>query len=209
VAKTFYSTTEIADLFKVNRVTVYRWVKKGKVCAYEIGKHIKIHASEVNKMFEDFGLSGDVLDDLCGQFENNCSGESRGSGAERPGVKKLVVAVDDDKAILACIEDMFEQTDLSKSCILKTFSDSVVAALSIGGMKPDLLLIDIIMSGLDGIELAVKVRSIFKDVKIVFITGYPGKDAAERVKEVGASDFLIKPISLDSLARVIKENLNL
>ncbi|KAF0123317.1 MAG: hypothetical protein FD151_332 [bacterium] len=52
----FYSTSEVADLFGVNRVTIYRWVKKGKVKAYKIGKHIKIPVSEVERLRREFGL---------------------------------------------------------------------------------------------------------------------------------------------------------
>ena len=45
MAKLFYSTSEVANLFRVNRVTIYRWVKNGKVKAYGIGKQLKIPLS--------------------------------------------------------------------------------------------------------------------------------------------------------------------
>jgi excisionase family DNA binding protein len=120
VTKTFYSTTELADLLKVNRVTVYRWVKEGKINAYGIGKHIKIHAAEVARLLCDFGLSGDVLDELCGGEENNFFDASVGP-PEKSKRKKLVVAVDDDEAILKCVRELFARDDLSAQCTLMTF----------------------------------------------------------------------------------------
>jgi len=209
VAKTFYSTTEVADLLKVNRVTVYRWVRDGKISAYGIGKHIKIHTSEVGRLLHDFGLSGDVLDELCGGEENNCfDASARFSEDDKTG-EKLVVAVDDDEAILDCIRELFAQGDLAKHCRLMTFSDSVEAALVIGGRKPDLLVLDVIMDHLNGIELAEKVRLIFEDVKIVFLSGYPGNGSAERIRRIHPVEFLVKPIDLAVLSGVIKRALAL
>ncbi|RJP56392.1 MAG: DNA-binding protein [Deltaproteobacteria bacterium] len=56
MSELFYSTSEVADLFGINRVTIYRWVKEGKVKAYKIGKHIKIPVSEVERLGREFGL---------------------------------------------------------------------------------------------------------------------------------------------------------
>ena len=56
MAKTFYSTSEVAKLFGINRVTIYRWAKKGSVKSYKIGKHLKIPAIEVDRLRREFGI---------------------------------------------------------------------------------------------------------------------------------------------------------
>ena len=56
MSELFYSTSAVADLFSVNRVTIYRWVKEGRVKAYHIGKHIKIPVSEVERLGREFGF---------------------------------------------------------------------------------------------------------------------------------------------------------
>ena len=64
-----YSTSELAMLFKVNRVTIYRWIKQGKVKAYKIGKHHKISVSEVVRLLRKFGFSESAIHDLCGDVD--------------------------------------------------------------------------------------------------------------------------------------------
>jgi len=59
--KRFYSTSEVAGLFKINRVTVYRWAKEGKIKAYPVGKHFKIPDYEVMRLLEEFGFSGEDM----------------------------------------------------------------------------------------------------------------------------------------------------
>lgn len=70
--ESLYSTSEVAMFFKVNRVTIYRWIKKGKVKAYKIGKHHKISISEVVRLLKKFGFSESAINDLCGDvYEKN------------------------------------------------------------------------------------------------------------------------------------------
>ena len=64
-----YSTSELAMLFKVNRVTIYRWIKQGMVKAYKIGKHYKISVSEVVRLLRKFGFSESAIHDLCGDVD--------------------------------------------------------------------------------------------------------------------------------------------
>ncbi len=57
MSKTYYSTSEVARLFGINRVTIYRWAKKGMIKSYKIGKHLKIPALEVDRLKREFGLA--------------------------------------------------------------------------------------------------------------------------------------------------------
>jgi excisionase family DNA binding protein len=51
-------------LFKVNRVTIYRWVKEGKINAYKIGRQHKIPVSEVVRLLRKFGFSESAIREL-------------------------------------------------------------------------------------------------------------------------------------------------
>jgi excisionase family DNA binding protein len=207
VSRLFYSTSEVARLFKVNRVTIYRWVKEGKIKAYEIGKNIKIPVSEVGRLLKGFGFS---LWDIHAVYDGSNDSrlvESAQCLVENQNEKKLVVAIDDNREILGVIEGLFEKTDLKKTCKLLTFSDSLEAAVQIGAAKPDLLLLDIRMSGLDGIELAKKIKAVFEDVKIVFMSGYPEEEKGERIRELDIVKFLLKPINVNTMYTVIQHAL--
>ncbi len=65
--KTFYSTSEVADLFGISRVTVYRWIKNGKIQSFGLGKNLKIPLFEIKRLLQEFGisaLSSEDMDDI-------------------------------------------------------------------------------------------------------------------------------------------------
>ena len=70
MTEALYSTSEVAMLFNVNRVTIYRWVKEGKINAYKIGRHHKIPVSEVVRLLRKFGFSESAIHDLCGDVDD-------------------------------------------------------------------------------------------------------------------------------------------
>ena len=70
MTESLYSTSEVAVFFNVNRVTIYRWVKEGKIKAYKIGRHYKISDSEVVRLLRKFGFSESAIHDLCGDLND-------------------------------------------------------------------------------------------------------------------------------------------
>jgi excisionase family DNA binding protein len=209
VSKLFYSTSEVAGLFKVSRVTIYRWAKEGKIKSYKIGKHIRISPSEVERLLQKSGFSGSDIQNVCADSNDGHLSKTVRYLAEGQNEKKLVVAVDDNEEILEFIEAVFNKTTLENTCKLLTFSDSLEAAIQMGGKRPDLLLLDIRMSGMDGIELAAKIKTIYEDVKIVFMSGYPEEKDSERIKQLEVFEYLVKPVDLNTLHAVICNALKL
>ncbi|THF58055.1 diguanylate cyclase [Pseudothauera rhizosphaerae] len=64
--------------------------------------------------------------------------------------------------------------------------------------RPDLVLLDVIMPGMDGFEVARRIRQLEKDgmwTPIIFLTARTGDEDLERGIEVGGDDYLIKPVS--------------
>ena len=48
----YYTTQEIADILKVDYMTVYRWIRAGKLEAYQVQKQYRIKESDFNKFME-------------------------------------------------------------------------------------------------------------------------------------------------------------
>ena len=71
--------------------------------------------------------------------------------------------------------------------------------------KPDLILLDIKMEGMDGIEVLRYIREKDKIIPIVMVTGKePQEDEAlKRCKELGVLDYIHKPLELDELEKVV------
>lgn len=204
MSKPFYSTTEVANLFNVNRVTVYRWAREGKIKAYEVGRHLKIPVSEVGKLIKNAGFSGPDILKICDSLNDSQLSESVKNLTRDKNGKKLVVAVGDDKNVLEFIQKTFAETDLRDTCKLLTFSNSLEAAIQVGGEKPDLVLINEKASGPDrGGELAAKIKTIYHDVKIVFMFGNLEIENIHETKKLEGFDYLIKPTDHNTLYKVV------
>ena len=51
-SKYFYTAQEVADILKVNIMTIYRYIKAGKITAYKIGKEFRIEKKEFDKFLD-------------------------------------------------------------------------------------------------------------------------------------------------------------
>lgn len=69
----------------------------------------------------------------------------------------------------------------------------------------DLVITDIMMPGMNGIEVMKQVKQLNEDTEVVVITGYPGMDEAIQALRAGAYDFLIKPFNIDEIKSVANE----
>ena len=54
----FYTLQEVAKLLKVSYITVFRWVKAGKVIAYQVGNQHRIKKEDLDKFIEDSKYNG-------------------------------------------------------------------------------------------------------------------------------------------------------
>lgn len=63
----------------------------------------------------------------------------------------------------------------------------------------DLVLLDIRMEGIDGVEVLRQIRSIDLSTPVVIITGYSTQEVAEKVADLGVSGYLKKPFNLSTL----------
>jgi DNA-binding NtrC family response regulator len=71
----------------------------------------------------------------------------------------------------------------------------------------DLALIDICMQPVDGLELLKEMRKASPRLQAVMMTGYPSKFTARKSQELGAADYLTKPIGIDELNKVITKTI--
>ena len=75
--------------------------------------------------------------------------------------------------------------------------------------KPDLVLLDALLPGRSGTEVcrSIKETAQTRDIPVVAITASMSKETRQRMVEVGADEFLLKPIDVSDLNRIIKKYL--
>jgi CheY-like chemotaxis protein len=71
------------------------------------------------------------------------------------------------------------------------------------GMRPDVVLLDVIMPGMNGFQTLRKLREIEPDLPILICTGYSDRKAAESLVTEGADGFVNKPYDIETLAKQI------
>jgi len=70
-------------------------------------------------------------------------------------------------------------------------------------LKPEIVLLDIGLPGLDGYEVAEQLRTADKGVRLIAITGYGGSEARERARKSGIEEHLVKPVEATELERLL------
>lgn len=73
--------------------------------------------------------------------------------------------------------------------------------------KLDIVLTDLKMPGMSGLELAQRIIKMYLDIPVVLITGFNDLSMVKRALEIGVSDYIVKPVSIDELPVVIERNL--
>ena len=114
----------------------------------------------------------------------------------------LILVVDDEPDVEALFRQQFRR-DLRAGRFLMEFAQSAPAALQrIGdaeGVSLILILSDINMPGMTGLELLPKAKALRPDVPVIMITAYGDADTKRRALEGGAETLLTKPIDFVAL----------
>ena len=76
---------------------------------------------------------------------------------------------------------------------------------------PDIILLDVMMPGMDGYEVCKKLKADekTKNIPVIFVTGMDGKDDTSRGLELGAVDYITKPVDPVKVMTVVKKHLGL
>jgi CheY-like chemotaxis protein len=122
----------------------------------------------------------------------------------------LVLVVDDEPDIEALFRQQFRR-DLRAQRFVMDFASSASDALARVGSNIEhsliLILSDINMPGMTGLEMLPKVKQMRPEVPVIMITAYGDADTKRKALENGATDLLTKPIDFVTLRREIDARL--
>ena len=115
---------------------------------------------------------------------------------------KRILIVDDNAMAIDAIKSNIDWPKLG--CDLAgTFSNAPELLEQLGQLAPDLIISDIRMPGMTGLELAKSVLAINPAIKIILVSAYDDFDYARQAIRVGVFDYVEKPIHFDYLSQVI------
>jgi len=110
-------------------------------------------------------------------------------------MSKTILVVDDEKDIRISLTGILEDEGYQVTCA----ASGVEALESVRQDMPDLVLLDIWMPGLDGLETLEKLKTLFPQLTVIMISGHGTIETAVRSTKLGAFDFIEKPLSLDKV----------
>lgn len=102
-----------------------------------------------------------------------------------------VLTVDDSKTIRMIVKKAFRPYN----CEVYEAENGVEGLSSVGSLKPDLIVLDITMPVMNGIEMLEKLKGVpeFQDIPVIMLTAESGKDNVMRIVKMGVKDYLVKP----------------
>jgi len=112
-----------------------------------------------------------------------------------------IIVVDDEDIVLSLICDTLEEEGYA----IQTASNGVDALKLIEKEEFDLLITDIRMPSMDGIELVRRVRDIHHDIGVIFMTGYANLNSAKNAIKQGAFDYIMKPFEISEIRKAVKD----
>lgn len=112
-------------------------------------------------------------------------------------LKKKILLVDDDSFLLNMYSMKFEKNGYEVSAVLS--SQEAINKLK-DGFKPDILIFDVIMPGMDGIDLlsAVRNQHLADQAKCLMLTNQGESVDIEKAKKIGIDGYIVKATSIPS-----------
>lgn len=120
--------------------------------------------------------------------------------------KKKILIVEDDKDFLSILNTKF-----SSEGFLVLEAESGEQGISVAQEeKPDLIISDVLMPGIDGMEMVKKIRESNEKVLIMFLTNIKDIDYTKKIKAMGGIDYLIKAdLRINEIVQKVKDKLGI
>ena len=174
--ETFLTTEEVLEYLQVNLRTVYRLIKAGKLPAVRVGRQWRFRKVDLDAWLDSQRPGGIRPSD-------NASAPRGGSGRPR------VLVADDE----ASIRELLGRTLALAEYDVDVVVDGRSALDRLRVDNYDLLIADLRMPGVDGLQLIREARRFNSILKVIIITGYSSESAAIEAVNLGVTGYLTKP----------------
>jgi excisionase family DNA binding protein len=184
----YISVKQVADYLEISRQVVNKWINE------DILKVDRLPSGRVKILRADF---------LKYLKSHDLHIENKYFGIESP----KIVVIDDDEKIRNYIKRFFQRINFNGD--VEYAIDGISGLIQIGSVKPNLVLLDIDMPGMNGIEVCKKVltNNTLPGIKVVIISGYISK-YEEELDELNIDERIEKPFKFSDLEKKLLPILN-
>ena len=197
----FFSINEVSAYLKIPKSTLYKLSELGKIPSVKIGKQLRFRKSSLDKWF-----TAQEGKSLISFSEPSCSLEFNNENTIKA---KHILLIDDEPLVLKTI-----------SKLIKTYGYAIDSAASgeealekVKSKNFNLIIADVRMAGLDGIETIERIREFCRNSQQplpqeVIITGYMDTQAEERASRLGITDYIYKPFMVSDFIGTVRRKLD-
>ncbi len=181
------TTGNIAEFCHVTYRCVLVWIEEGRLKSYKTpGGHNRVHIEDFRSFLKKHNMP--VPEDLNGIVR-----------------KKKILIVDDDKNVVRAIQRVLR---MEKTYEVEAAFDGFDAGRKIIEFRPDMVLLDIRMPGMDGYEVARRIKEMPEgdNIRIIAISAYFKEDGKQTILSIGADACMDKPFKNSDLVNKIKKN---
>jgi len=115
-----------------------------------------------------------------------------------------IMIVDDETEICNFLKEFFEDREFEVS----TAASGEEALEKIEKENPKILLLDVTMPGIDGLEVLREVKERYPYIKVIMVTAVEATDKIEEAFRLGADNYITKPLSLEYLERDVRTKIS-
>ena len=183
--KAVFTTFETAKLCHVSPLSIINWVNAGRLAAFRTpGGHRRIRREDLIRFMRDNGIP--LHEDL-----------QEGSGLSK------VLVVDDEASIREVLAEHLSTRP--RAYEVMTAADGFEAGRLVATFRPDIVLLDLKMPGLDGFQICrtIKADPDSSNTVVIAMTGYHSPETETRILECGAVHCFSKPVEPSKLSGFI------
>ena len=111
-----------------------------------------------------------------------------------------VLVVDDNKDLCQNVKEVLDSAGYQSACVYDGFK----AIEHVQKSPPDIILMDVKLPGMNGVEVFKKIKKIIPKVGVIMITGYSVDELVEEAIREGARGYMNKPLDFDRLFALIE-----
>jgi DNA-binding NtrC family response regulator len=177
--------------------------------AWEKGlKFLKDSRDEFQRTMADAALAEGGVSDVARQRERapepsqqDASADAAPGEAGASGQALKVLFVDDEEDFVRTMAERMEMRDLggdvatSGQQALQMLEDDI----------PDVMVLDLLMPGIDGMEVLRRVKKTFPQIEVIIMTGHGSDKDEEEARRLGAFEYLRKPVDIERLMETVRD----